>query len=216
MVNSFGKGKYLRWIPIYEISNALGSRTLGLPSFHAFNGCDIVSTFRGKNKRTAWEIFDGATDTFVRLRGTPADQGMECIKAFVVIMYERTTTTLAVNKARFEMFVRMQRQYNAIPLTRAALLEHKNRTAYQGGHVSGQFLNFAQDIPSPEDRGWTIGTDECYWTSNWTTLLAIAASSWDVLKCGCKRGSCSSRCKWCKTGLSCTGLTVCAHATAKL
>ena len=40
---------------------------------------------RGKGKRTAWQIFDDATDTFVRLSETPAvigDQDMECIEAF--------------------------------------------------------------------------------------------------------------------------------------
>ena len=99
--------------------------------------------------------------------------------------------------------------HNTIPLTRAALLEHTKRAAYQGGHVWGQSLNFSQDIPSPEDWGWTIGTDECYWTPNWTTLPAIAASCQGVLKCGCKRRSCSARCKWYKAGLSCTGMCSC-------
>jgi hypothetical protein len=39
-------------------------------------------------------------------------------------MYDKTTTTLSVNKARFEMFAQKQRQYDAIPPTRAALIEH--------------------------------------------------------------------------------------------
>ena len=134
---------------------------------------------------------------------------MECIDAFVVIMHGRTSTTFAVDEARFEMFAWKQRQYNAIPPTRAALLEHTKRAAYQGGHVWGQSLNFSQDIPSPEDWGWTIGTDECYWTPNWKTLPTIAASCQNVLKCGCKRRSCSARCKWYKTGLSCTGMCSC-------
>ena len=135
---AFGKGKDLRWIPIHEISNALGPRALGLPFFHAFTGCDTVSAFRGKGKRTAWqvcEIFDDATDTFVRLSQTPAvidDKDMDFIEAFVVIMYDRTTTTFAVYKARFETFARKQRLYDAIPPTRAALLEHLKRDAYQG------------------------------------------------------------------------------------
>jgi hypothetical protein len=51
---AFGEGKDLRWIPIHEISNALGPRALGLPFFHAFTGCDTVSTFHGKGKRTSW------------------------------------------------------------------------------------------------------------------------------------------------------------------
>jgi len=39
----------------------------------------------------AWEIFDDATDTFVRLNETTAaicDQDMERIEAFVVIIYD--------------------------------------------------------------------------------------------------------------------------------
>jgi hypothetical protein len=212
---AFGKGKDLRWIPIHEISNALGPRALCLPFVHAFTSCDTVSAFRGKGKRTAWqvwEIFDDATDTFFRLSQTPAvidDQDMEFIEAFVVIMYDRTTTTFPVNKARLEMLARKQRQYDAIPPTRAALLEHTKREAYQGGNVWGQSLNFSQDLPSPEDWGWKIGTEECYWTPNWTTLPAIAASCQELLKCGCKKGSCSGRCKCYNAGLSCTALCSC-------
>jgi len=84
----FGKGKYLRWVPIHEISNALGPRALGLPIFNAFTGCDTVSAFRGTGKQTvwqAWEIFNDATDTFVHWSETPAgvgDEDIECFEAF--------------------------------------------------------------------------------------------------------------------------------------
>jgi hypothetical protein len=65
--------------------NTLGPQALGLPFVHAITGGDTGSAFRGKGNRTAWqawEIFDEATDTFVRLSETPAaigDQDMECI-----------------------------------------------------------------------------------------------------------------------------------------
>ena len=57
----------------------------GLPFFHALTCCDTVSAFRGKSKRTAWENFDEAIDTFVPLSEIPAaigDQDIECIEAF--------------------------------------------------------------------------------------------------------------------------------------
>jgi hypothetical protein len=57
----------------------------GLPFFHALTGCDTVSAFRGKSKRTAWGNFDEAIDTFVPLSEIPAaigDQDIECILAF--------------------------------------------------------------------------------------------------------------------------------------
>ncbi|VDI67729.1 Hypothetical predicted protein [Mytilus galloprovincialis] len=63
---------------------------------------------------------------------------MELIEAFVVVMYDRTTTTFDINESSLELFARKQRQYDTIPSTRAALLEHIKRATYQGGHVWGQ------------------------------------------------------------------------------
>jgi len=88
-------------------------------------GCDRVLVFRGKGKRTAWrawEIFDDETNKFGRLSETPAvigDPDMKLIEAFVAIMHDKNTTTFALNEARFEMIARKQRQYDAIPPTRA-------------------------------------------------------------------------------------------------
>ena len=50
---TFGKGKYLRWIPIHDIVRSLGPRSKALPFFHAFTGCDTVSAFVGKGKKTS-------------------------------------------------------------------------------------------------------------------------------------------------------------------
>jgi hypothetical protein len=52
---TFGKGKDLRWIPIHDIVRSLGPRSKALPFFHAFRGCDTVSAFVGKGKKTAWQ-----------------------------------------------------------------------------------------------------------------------------------------------------------------
>ena len=32
------------------------TRASGLPFFHAFTGCDVVSAFRGKDKKSAWHL----------------------------------------------------------------------------------------------------------------------------------------------------------------
>ena len=58
---TFGTGKHLRYIPAHEIAKELGSeKSKALPMFHAFTGCDTVSSFAGKGKKTAfdtWKIF---------------------------------------------------------------------------------------------------------------------------------------------------------------
>ena len=43
---AFGMGKDLRYVPVHEISASLDPRkSLALPVFHAFTGCDTVSHF---------------------------------------------------------------------------------------------------------------------------------------------------------------------------
>ena len=46
----FGQGPTLRWIAIHDIVKVIGptSKQSGLLFFHAFTGCDVTSTFRGK------------------------------------------------------------------------------------------------------------------------------------------------------------------------
>ena len=43
---AFGTGKNFRLIPAHEIYTAIGcTKSLALPMFHAFTGCDTVSSF---------------------------------------------------------------------------------------------------------------------------------------------------------------------------
>ena len=52
-------GKDSRWMPIHLMAANLGLiKARGLPFFHAFTGCDVVSAIRGKGKKTAWKIWD--------------------------------------------------------------------------------------------------------------------------------------------------------------
>lgn len=45
-------GWSFRYIVVHEIAECLN-----LPGFHAFTGCDIVSSFAGRGKKTAWEMW---------------------------------------------------------------------------------------------------------------------------------------------------------------
>lgn len=49
----FGRGKYFRWIPIHEVVSAMGPHSIALPFFCTLSGCDTVSPFQGKGKRSA-------------------------------------------------------------------------------------------------------------------------------------------------------------------
>ena len=68
---AFGQGAKARWIPVHEVVSAIGpEKARGIPYFHAFTGCDVVSAFRGKGKKTAWQtwnVFDDVSETFTNL-----------------------------------------------------------------------------------------------------------------------------------------------------
>ena len=66
-------------------------------------------------------------------------------------MYDRTSNKTSVNETRKQLFAQKGRAYDAIPPTRAAVLQHTNRAAYQAGHCWGQELTPSLDLPSPGD-----------------------------------------------------------------
>ena len=56
---TFGTGKQTRWIPIHDLVSILGpEKTNGMLLFHSFTGCDVVSFFNGKGKKTAWQAWN--------------------------------------------------------------------------------------------------------------------------------------------------------------
>ena len=77
-----------KYIPAHKIAASLGpDKSLALPIFHAYTGCDTVSFFNTKGKKTAWETwraYNEATTTFLALSNGPAD-----ITDFDVAVLER-------------------------------------------------------------------------------------------------------------------------------
>ena len=59
----FGVSKHIKYLAIHEISKSLGpEKCSGLLFFHAFSGCDTVSSFRLHGKRSAWSLWKKSTE----------------------------------------------------------------------------------------------------------------------------------------------------------
>ena len=60
--------------------------------FHAFTGCDVVSAFRGKGKKSAWQtcdVCDEASGVFSKLSQYPLVvdyEDLKILERFVVMM----------------------------------------------------------------------------------------------------------------------------------
>lgn len=63
-----------------------------LPIFHSFTGCDTVSFFNGKGKKTAfdaWSVYPEAKEGFKALKNGDFEQAEGFIQKYVISMYDR-------------------------------------------------------------------------------------------------------------------------------
>ncbi|RXN30245.1 Venom prothrombin activator pseutarin-C non-catalytic subunit [Labeo rohita] len=210
----FGQGQSIRWLPIHDMVVNLGpENSSGMLFFHAFTGCDVVSAFRGKSKKSAWqawEVCPEVSPVFKKLSQYPPiieDADLNILEKFVITMYDKQSTTCKVDEARLDLFARKQRSYDAIPPTSASLVQHVKRSAFQAACIWGQATVCKMQTESLANWGWQ--KDGQIWQVLWTTLPPIAQTCEQLTKCGCKT-ECQGRCKCYRFGLKCTQLCACA------
>ena len=121
-------------LPIHVYAQHLSKQKyLALLFWYAFTGCDTVSSFNGRGRKTVWnvlEAFPEITDAFARLSLSSADiadDDLTLSEKFVVLLYDRigsTASTALVNGARHSFFTKKGRSSNNYPPTLNALLQH--------------------------------------------------------------------------------------------
>ena len=212
---SFGTGKRRRWLPIHDLSAHLGpEKSKGLLFFHAFSGCDTVSGFRGKGKKSFLQtcnVFPDITETFAKLSRFPvsiSDMDVYELARFVVLLYDRASPFSDVNAARKTLFMQKGTQFDHLPPTMAALTQHIKRAVYQGGIIWGQALEADPKLLPPGHWGWIKNSDNS-WNIYWTDLSPISDICKELCKCSCKK-QCSARCSCRKSNLQCTSICTCS------
>ena len=118
---AFGTGKSFRFLAAHEMARILGpDRCIALPMFHAFTGCDTVSFFGGRGKRTAWDTwrsYNDITSIFVSLANTPesVESSVTSLERFVIVLYDRTSrpgnTSLRKKGGRSKTFHRRKQPW---------------------------------------------------------------------------------------------------------
>jgi len=204
---AFGTGKNYRHKEVHQIVSRIGAeKSQALAFSHAFTGCDTLSFFSNRGKKSAWQAYPEATDAFHALCSRPPDVPeivIETLGRFVVLMYERTSDLQGVDAARRYFFAKKSREMENIPSTAAALLEHTKRATFQAGHIRVQCLVPKPFVPSPGDWGW----EKCdgQWGVVWTTRPEAAKACYELFSCKCKK-TCKGNCKCHRANLQCTSL----------
>ena len=87
----------MRFLPVQEIASSLGpEKSKALSMFHSITGCDTVSSFSGKDKKTAWKTwlsYYEVTNAFNLLSDRPESVTNVCmniLERFIVLLYDRT------------------------------------------------------------------------------------------------------------------------------
>ena len=122
-------------------------------------------------------------------------------------MYDRTSSLECVNQAQKQLFTQKSRSIEAIPPTKAALIQHTKRATYQAGYCWAQVMIPAPYLPLPCEWEWKK-EEPNGWEANWTTLPEAKAACRELPRCGCKKG-CRRQCKCQKAALQCTALCHC-------
>ena len=139
LVIHFGSGKNFRVIDVISICSGLGiACSCVLPLFHSFTGCDTVSSFAGRGKKTAWSVwktFPELTHALQTLTNNPdaykEEKILAVIQKYVVLLYNRTCSVDSVNDARRKLFASRSGLEN-IPPTKDSLVQHLKRSIFQG------------------------------------------------------------------------------------
>ncbi len=105
-----GQGASARWIPVHELLSGIGpEKARGILYVHAFTGCDAVSAFHGKGKKSAWltwGVCEEVSETFTRLSHCligVSDADLQKLETFVVLMYDRSSASTGVDEARLDL-----------------------------------------------------------------------------------------------------------------
>ena len=81
-----------------------------LPIFHAYTGCDTVSSFDTRGKKTAcetWKVFEKLTPTLVHLSTGLADipdDVVTVLERFTILLFDRTSNL--IDEARQNLFTK--------------------------------------------------------------------------------------------------------------
>lgn len=202
-----------RVLSISNMATHLGEKlTDALPGIHAFTGCDSVSSFHGKGKKSGFTLAsqDQHIDTFTQLGldYTIAQDHFNGLEAYVCQLYRAKSHS--VNDARYELFCSSTPEERSLPPNRDCLMQHAKRASYQT-KIWRSATEAITNCPSPDNHGWDVTAADglqIRWMDGEPAPAGVLKDS----SCSCKKGCGSAMCS-CKAGnMKCSDLCRCTDA----
>ena len=186
----FGRGKDRGWLPVHAYAKALGDEICEAVLFwYALTGCDTVSQFLGKGKKTAWNTwgrFLEVTETFIILSrvSKPSESDIKIIKNFVVLMDDASCPHKEVNDCRKYLFSKLNRTIDQCPSTKDGLEQDIFRTMLQS-YIWSKTIQLKEQSIAVTDWGWDVD-ERGDVNPLWTTLAKSSKACKELKNCKCK------------------------------
>ena len=202
---------------IYNIKNICinfgEQRCRGLLFFHAFTGCDYISSFYGIGKKKWFDTLkeDMTVDTvFYDLSNSPSEvteYQLKIISQFTLKAYKSPTID-CMTTARLDAVTHQQSEtFRSLPPSLGALREHVKRAAFVAGHLWGRANDLNPELPDYSNWGWefridgvmmpvwTIITSDVAYNNLQKTCRCGDKNSCLKTNCSCKETACLPYCK---------------------
>jgi len=199
-----------QFVDISLLRLSLGDELCGaLLGFHAYTGCDTVSSFVGRGKTGPLDKMRSNSEfqcAFSNLGSAweISDQMFDTLQHFTRLMYASSTKTVQVNQLRYEVFFakRGEIESNLLPPCKDSLTKHALRANYQAG-IWKRSLETKSVIPDPEGNGW-VKDDSSSIAIDWMAGTPAPEAVLEMMACQCKRVCKKGECGCIDNGLKCT------------
>lgn len=193
-------------------STSLGAETCqALPGFHAFTGCDTVSSFAGHGKISSYKLMQKDVryvETFSRLGEDwiVAKEVVDTLEEFVCRLYGSKDGIIYVNEWRYALFCAKKGLVESqnLPPCKNALLKHIDKANFQS-RIWKLALEPTPIIPSPVGFGWSLTEDSLY-EIEWMDCLPAPESILELMSCDCPKVCSAAKCPCILNGLKCTDM----------
>ena len=218
----YGVGENAKYYSINTIAENLGFGVCeALPFFHAFSGCDTVSSFFKHSKSVMWNCWmeypkhKDLTRIFKQLSKQPQEVlplHVDAIEAFTKYVYYSKMEADAINMKRMKHFEYLaESNLRLLPPSRNGLTEHIKRAVLQGGWLWQEAVHNVE-YQNPEDWGWLLKEEK--FVPKWQSIEEPIDIMLVCQVCTCKKAICK-KCKCTKKGQDCLPFCGCRQECVK-
>ena len=174
---AFGTGKNFTHYHINDIATTIGAeKSVSLPVFHSFTGCDTVSAFYGKAKAsawTAWKCFPEVTEAFCYIAKKPVywlKDGQSPFrvarKIYSCLVWQNKPTLLRRWSSAKTFLPKRQSDNGSSAAYKSSIV-----WTFQTGHIPSRYMDHCRQINSASTIAWENGLDFWEWKKSLVTTL---------------------------------------------